>query len=109
MLIAANFIFVPKFGYMACAWAGVAGYGTATILSWIVGQKYYPIAYPVKDIMLYLALAAVLFAGISLANDHLPMWGSLAVNTLLVLVFCAVLVRRDFPLKNLPVVGKYFK
>lgn len=109
VLIAANFIFVPKFGYMACAWAGVAGYGTATILSWIVGQKYYPIAYPVKDIMLYLALAAVLFAGISLANDHLPMWGSLAVNTLLVLVFCAVLVRRDFPLKNLPVVGKYFK
>ncbi len=109
VLIAANFIFVPKFGYMACAWAGVAGYGTATILSWIVGQKYYPIAYPVKDIMLYLALAAVLFAGISMANDHLPMWGSLAVNTLLVLVFCAVLVRRDFPLKNLPVVGKYFK
>ena len=109
VLIAANFFFVPKFGFMACAWAGVAGYGTATILSWIVGQKYYPIAYPVKDIMLYLALAAVLFVGISLANDHLPMWGSLAVNTLLVLVFCAVLVRRDFPLKNLPVVGKYFK
>ncbi len=109
VLIVANILFVPKFGYMACAWAGVAGYGTAMLLSWIVGQKQYPIDYPMKDMLLYVLLAAILFTGISFANRYLPFWGSLAVNTVLLLAFCAVLVLRDFPLKNLPLVGKYFR
>ena len=44
-----------------------------------------------------------------LANRALPMAGSLAVNTLLIAVFVVYLVRHDFPLSSLPVVGKYFK
>ena len=36
VLLAINFIFVPKYGYMACAWGGFAGYGTCMILSYIV-------------------------------------------------------------------------
>ena len=36
------------------------------------------------------------------------MGASLAVNTLLILVFVAYLVKRDFPLSGLPVIGKYF-
>jgi O-antigen/teichoic acid export membrane protein len=31
VLIAVNIIFIPKYGYMACAWGGVAGYGTAMV------------------------------------------------------------------------------
>ena len=45
VLIAVNVIFVPQYGYMACAWAGFAGYGTAMLLSYVVGQRYYPINY----------------------------------------------------------------
>ncbi len=56
VLIAVNVIFVPRYGYMACAWAGFAGYGTAMLLSYIVGQKKYPINYPVADILKYVAL-----------------------------------------------------
>lgn len=109
VLIAINVIFVPRFGYMACAWAGFAGYGTAMMLSYVVGQKKYPINYPVRQIMVYVALAAVLTAGMTLANRALPMAGSLAVNTLFIAVFVVYLVRHDFPLSSLPVVGKYFK
>jgi hypothetical protein len=39
-------------------------------------------------------------------------WGlvpSLAVKTVLLLVFVAYIVKKDFPLSGLPVVGKYFK
>ena len=108
VLVVVNVVFVPRYSYMACAWGGVAGYGTAMLLSYFVGQKKYPIDYPVKEMMVYVVLAAVLTAGMTAANRLLPMGASLAVNTLLILVFVAYLVKRDFPLSGLPVIGKYF-
>lgn len=108
VLVVVNVVFVPRYSYMACAWGGVAGYGTAMLLSYFVGQKKYPIDYPVKEMMVYVALTAVLTAGMTAANRLLPMGASLAVNTLLIMVFVAYLVKRDFPLSGLPVIGKYF-
>ena len=108
VLVVVNVVFVPRYSYMACAWGGVAGYGTAMLLSYFVGQKKYPIDYPVKEMMVYVALTAVLTAGMTAANRLLPMGASLAVNSLLILVFVAYLVKRDFPLSGLPVIGKYF-
>ena len=102
-------MFVPRYGYMACAWAGFAGYATAMLLSYAAGQKHYPINYPVRGIMLYVAVAFALFAGMTFANRLMPVWAALAVNTLLILLFAALIVKRDFPLKNMPVIGKYFK
>lgn len=39
VLIAVNVLFVPRYGYMACAWAGFAGYATAMVLSYLVDRK----------------------------------------------------------------------
>lgn len=93
VLIAANVIFVPRYGYMACAWAGVAGYGTAMALSYAVGQRRYPINYPLGTIARYALLAAALYAGICWSNGHLPLAGALALNALLVAVYAAATVR----------------
>ena len=109
VLIAVNVVFVPKFGYMACAWGGFAGYGTAMLLSYFVGQKYYPIDYPLKDLALYFLLAAVLFAGITWINAHLGTVAALLVNTVLIGVFAIYIVRKDLPLDEIPVIGRYFK
>lgn len=109
VLVAINVIFVPRYGYMACAWAGFAGYGVAMTLSYIVGQRKYPIAYPIGRCLSYVALAVVLCVGMLLANKHLSMWLAVAVNTLLIAVFAVYLVKRDFPLRGLPVIGKHFK
>lgn len=109
VLFAVNIIFIPSWGYMACAWAGFAGYGTAMLLSYFVGQKKYPIPYPLKDIGIYVLVALVLFAGMSATNAKLPQWPALAVNTVLLLAFAALIIKRDFPLSSLPVIGKYFK
>lgn len=109
VLIAVNVIFVPKFGYMACAWGGFAGYGTAMVLSYVTGQKYYPVNYPVRDIMMYVILAAALFCGMLFSNSALGFWGALAVNTVLVAVFALYIIKKDLPLSSLPVVGKYFR
>ena len=109
VLVLVNVIFVPRYGYMACAWAGFAGYGTAMLLSYFVGQRHYPINYPVKDMAVYVVVAVVLCLVMRRANASLPMLGALAVNTVLLLAFAAMIVRRDFPLRNLPVIGKHFR
>ena len=45
LIIILNVIFVPHYGYMACAWASLIGYAIVTILSYVIGQKKYPINY----------------------------------------------------------------
>ena len=109
VLLAVNFFFVPKYGYMACAWGGVAGYGVAMVISYIVGQKYYPLNYPLKDIALYTIVAAIVFAAMMLLHESQPMWLSLTINTLLILAFLALIIKRDLPLSKLPIIGKKFK
>jgi len=109
VLIIVNIVFVPKYSYMACAWGGFAGYGTAMLLSYFVGQKYYPIKYPVKEIMMYVILSFILFIGMYASNKYLAALPAVCVNTLLGLVFVAYLVKKDFPLSGMPVIGKYFK
>ena len=109
VLIAVNVLFVPRYGYMACAWAGFAGYATAMVLSYIVGQKKYPINYPLKSIGVYVAITVLFYFCMNFANEHLPNWAALAVNTVLVIMFVAHIIYHDMPLKSLPVVGKYFR
>ena len=109
VLIAVNIIFVPRYGYMACAWCGFAGYGVAMLVSYFVGQKYYPLAYPLKEIGMYVVIAVVLTLAMFKVHDDQPMWLSLSVNTLLILLFTAYIIQRDMPLSKLPIIGKYFK
>lgn len=108
-LILVNVLFVPKYGFMACAWGGFAGYGLAMVTSYLVGQKREPIEYPVKDIAVYFLLAAVLYIGITFFNSHLGTWTSMLCNTVLLLIFLYWIIRNDLPLSGLPVIGKYFK
>lgn len=108
VLLAVNILFVPRYGYIACAWGGVAGYGTAMLLSYFIGQHYHPIRYDVKGILLYFALALGLY-GISRLLPFGNQWLRMGANTLLLALFVAYIVKRDLPLKQLPVIGKFFK
>ena len=109
VLLVVNILFVSRYGYMACAWGGVAGYGVAMITSYLVGQKYYPLDYPLKDIFAYVALAAV-GTGLMLAwSGHYSLWVELMANTVCIGVFAAIIVKRDLPLGRLPVIGRYFR
>lgn len=61
LLFAVNIVFVPRYGYIACAWASFTGYFTAMVLSYIVGQKRNAIDYDLKSIFQYTLLFAVLY------------------------------------------------
>ena len=109
VLILINIIFVPQYGYMACAWAGLIGYATAMMLSYFVGQKKYPINYPLKSIGIYVLIAVFFFIAITYSNQHLPKIYALAVNTLIIFAFIAHIIYHDLPLSSMPVIGKYFR
>lgn len=109
VLILINIIFVPQYGYMACAWAGLIGYATAMTLSYFVGQKKYPINYPLKSIGIYVLIAVFFFIAITYSNQHLPKIYALAVNTLIIFAFVAHIIYHDLPLSSMPVIGKYFR
>lgn len=99
VLIAINVIFVPQYGYVACAWAGFAGYGTAMTLSYFVGQKYYPIKYDLSGIGKYVALALICFVIMKLCRDYIGGLWLILPNTLLILLFLAYIVKKDFPIE----------
>lgn len=62
VMIGVNVAFVPHHGYIACAWGGLAGYGTAMLLSYFIGQKKFPIPYELRSIFSAFGLAMLLFA-----------------------------------------------
>jgi O-antigen/teichoic acid export membrane protein len=109
VLIIIDILLIPRFSYMACAWAGFAAYAVSMVISYFLGQRYFPIRYPLRDIAVYAGVTLVLFLGMQTANEQLPSWAALLVNTILLLLFVAFIVKRDFPLGNLPVIGKYFR
>ncbi|BCS85376.1 polysaccharide biosynthesis protein [Prevotella herbatica] len=109
VLIVSNIIFVPRYGYMACAWSGITGYGTSMLISYFVGQKMYRINYPLAEMAKYLVLSIILNVGMNLSNNYIPDAGAIAVNTVLILIFGAYLVKKDFPLSRFPIIGKHFR
>ena len=108
VILALNIWLVPTYGYVASAWASVAGYGVITLLSYIIGQKKYPVSYPLKDMVVYLILAAVLFVlsqEVIISNVGLR----LVFRTLLLLIFIAYILKKDLPLKTIPFVNRFVK
>ncbi|MBR4198560.1 MAG: lipopolysaccharide biosynthesis protein [Bacteroidales bacterium] len=89
VLLAINFIFVPKYGYMACAWGGFAGYGICMLLSYLVGQRKAPIPYEVGKILFYMAFAVALYL-LSKIYQPAGMAARLAYNTIYLVVFVVV-------------------
>ena len=109
VLFAVNILFIPEYSYWACAWGGVAGYGTAMVLSYVIGQQKNPIPYPMKDIATYVIATIVLYAGMKLPPASWPAIPTLTVNTLLIALFAALIIKKDVPLSSLPIIGKKFK
>lgn len=108
IIVLLNIIFVPIYGYIACAWAGLAGYFTVTILSYFVGQKKYPINYDLKGIGLYVLLAAVLYvASVFIVPENVVF--RLLFRTGLLFVFIAFIVKKDLPLKQIPLLNHFIK
>ena len=95
VLLAINIWGIPRFSYMACAWGGVAGYGTAMLLSYFVGQKLNPIPYPIRSIAFYVIVAALFYGVMALVPKEWPEWIYLAISTVLCLTFAGIIYWKE--------------
>lgn len=103
-----NIIFVPIYGYIASAWATFACNLILVLISYAMGQKYFPIKYDIKNISLYFLLAVIFYIAAmypTIDNEVLR----LAYRTLFILAYTAIVVKRDLPLNEIPIINKYFK
>lgn len=106
-----NYYFIPRYSFVACAWATFLCYGSMMVISYIWGQKEYPVPYAWKKLLAYIAIAVIIFWVHKLLNlwtDNF-LYGFITA-TILLLLFVWFLVRverREFA--KLPVVGKYLK
>ena len=110
VLFIINLLLIPHFSYMACAWAGLIAYSISMLLSYFIGQKYFPVNYPLRDIAIYTVVAAVLFAAMMLPIENT--WLTLAFRTFLLLLFVGFIFRKEGLGKMLakaPVIGRYFR
>jgi len=104
-------VFVPIIGYWASCGSSLVCYLCIMLLSFIIGQKKAPIPYDMKTIGLYTLFTVGLLAVYYALRLYFisNTWLMMAIGTVLLFIYLAILVRKDFPLSGLPVIGKYFK
>lgn len=108
IIVLMNIALVPRYGYMASAWASVAGYGVIMLLSYGVGQKKYPIRYDLKGIGGYVLLAALLYViGTQVPVSNIVL--RLVFRSVLLCFFLAYIIRKDLPLNQIPFMNRLIK
>ena len=56
-----NILFIPEYGYMASAWATLIVYAAQMIVSYMLGQRFYPIKYNQRKFVLYIGGALLVY------------------------------------------------
>jgi O-antigen/teichoic acid export membrane protein len=61
LTVALNLWWVPTMGYMGSAWAHLACYFSMTLVSYLLGRKYYPVDYRLGSIVGHIAFGLLLY------------------------------------------------
>ncbi len=108
IVVLGNILYVPQYGYMACAWASVVGYAIIMVVSYFFGQKKYPIQYDLKGAAIYTSMSAVLYlAYLYVDFQHIVL--NLLFRTGLLSVFVIYMIKKDLPLNEIPVLKRWVK
>lgn len=91
-----NFVGIPKFGYMACAWATLASYSIMMVTSYILGQKYYPVKYNLRSISVFTFLALGFYFISTLYSGMESMIVKLILNNILLALFAFIFYKLEF-------------
>lgn len=98
LTIVFNLILLKSHGFMVSAWVTLLAYFTMMLLSYFLGQKYYPIPYRVGKISLILLLLGI-FSFVSYQLFNANIW----VGNVLFLIFAGIvlLMEKDFVLSKI--------
>lgn len=87
LTIVLHFLFLKKYGFMVSAWVTLIAYFSMMVLSYFLGQKYYPIPYRVKKISFFLVLLMV-FSFISVKYFNYNVW----LSNILFFIYSGILL-----------------
>ena len=96
-----NFLLIPTIGYIGAAWGHLITYTAMVIASYLIGQKFYPIAYNLKKIGFYILTSLILFAlsyfiiPFDKFGDH-HFTIKIATNTLILLIFAVIILKKEY-------------
>ena len=88
---------------MACAWASVIANGGVMLVSYFLGQRYYPVDYELKKLGGYVLLTTLCYAlewGIGRVLEEFPLL-QMALNTVVLVAFALVILRNEVPRETL--------
>lgn len=97
-----NFWWIPLssqhiiYGYYGSAWATFICYGSMMVISYLVGQKYFPVNYNISKFAVYLGLSVLLYA-ISTAFYPVSLVIRMGFHILLFLIFCGTVLYIEKP------------
>lgn len=84
-----NMVYIPKYGYLASAWAHVICYSVMVVLSYIWSRKHYAVPYKIGRILVYMAIALVIyFANKLFLQDAIKLQN--LTGLILLALFCTV-------------------
>ena len=87
LTIVLHFLFLKQYGFMVSAWVTFIAYFLMMVLSYFLGQKYYPIPYRIKKISFFLVLLMV-FSFISVKYFNYNVW----LSNILFLIYSGILL-----------------
>ena len=106
-----NYLFIPHYGYMACAWATLTCYAGMMVISYLWGQRVYRVPYATKKLLSYFAVMLLFyFANVAICHFINRVALHLLSGTVLLLIYLRfVFGIEKKELQGLPVVGKWIK
>jgi len=101
LTVVLNIWWIPIWGYVGSAWATLICYASMAIVSYLLGRKYYPVAYEVKRVLFYIFLGVVLYISQQQlqAVSYAQPWLLSVLLMLLYLLFVALFEGRKIALK----------
>ncbi len=109
LTLAINFAFIPRYGFMASAWATFVCYFAMAAASFILGQRHYKVPYQTGRIIFYIVFSVALVGLSRYLKAKAPVdWDAalLIVNTLLLVAFVGVFVILEKPYKYFSFLSK---
>jgi len=106
-----NYVFIPYYSYMACAWATLICYASMMVISYLWGQKVYRVPYATKKLLGYFGIMLLFyFLDMGICSFMPKVWMHLVVGS----VFLCIYLRFVFTVEKkdiarMPVIGKWVK
>ncbi|MFH1120201.1 MAG: polysaccharide biosynthesis C-terminal domain-containing protein [Bacteroidota bacterium] len=89
--IALNFIMIPVMGYMGAAWATLICYASMMVISYLLGQKYFPVQYNLKCAFKYSFITLIIYL-LSIIQLTETAWLKYLINTGMLFAFATYVI-----------------